>query len=416
MLLKEILRKEEEKHRLKFIGIVTDWEDTMKRTAKAFAPGPSFAAEHKAKLLHCFYSSILAYNNFIRREKFRNANLKRHHFMKTATYVLRLRNAPADGLDGELKTGAAITLAYHLSPSLYEAIYTGFCDCETDFASPQEADDFFAAGAAAGFPLDVARLVERLSVDDASFWELLARYLKDLAYAAVNYYLQKADDSGYSEIIRDDTWTNAYEILRRRFVLGQGNVPVFESGRDFRNYIITVCKKLSANLYRKYCLKQELSLSLSYPPGSSADDEADSPVREQSTFDLPEDEDGEPSDDFALLDINPDNPYEVAHAVSIILLNSAHPLHSRLIAGIEDKVRILIDKATNGMSYNEIISELYGERNMSREEFQRAVVKARKDYERVRKLLFERLTGLIKKTSGAVTIPASSTYYNKKQL
>jgi hypothetical protein len=398
MLLKEILRKEEEKHRLRFIGIITDWDDAVRRTLGAFAANGAIYGENKALLLKVFYGSILAYDKFIRREKsLDNTNLKRHHFMKTSAFVLRMRNTPAEDLDGEMKTGAAITLGYHFSTGAYDPFYAAFAACDKLFASPCDADNFFAAKAAAVYPLNVSGVVERLSDNDASFWEMLARYLKNVSYSVVNYYLQRIDDSGYSAIIKDEVWTNAYEVLRDRFVLRKGNIPQFQTGRDFRNYIIKICKILSANLYKKYFPKEDLLPQ--YPPGANNDD--DDNDCDNDILNRPEDENADPADDFSILDINTDNPYEVAHAVSIILLNSLHPLRPKLVEGIESKVRILIDKAANGMSYKDIIADLYGEQNMSREEFQRAVVKARKDYERVRKILFDRLTGFKKNLPGA---------------
>ncbi len=123
-----------------------------------------------------------------------------------------------------------------------------------------------------------------------------------------------------------------------------------------------------------------------------ADGTANEKESEETVVALPD----EPSEAIEIengikeLEIDVDNPYEVAYAVSIILLNTSHPLHSTLIEGIEDKVAILIDKTVNGMSYNDIVSELYGDK-MDKEAFGRAVAKARKDYERVRKMLTERL-------------------------
>ena len=413
MLLKEILRKEEEKHRLKYIGVVADWDDAVQQTINAFTANEADYSENKALLLNLFYGPILAYHKFIQREKsLDNTNLKRHHFMKTAAFVLRLRNTPTEGLDGELKTGSTITLGYHFSTGVYYSFYAAFSSSDNSFASPQDTDNFFVDKAAEIYPLKVSGLIDRLSDNDISFWEMLARYLKTISHTVVNYYLQRVDDIGYSAIIKDEVWTNAYEVLRDRFVLKKGNIPTFQTGRDFRNYIIKICKLLSANLYKKYFPKEEM-LPQNPPDTENNDDETND--CDNDIFDRPEDENTDPSDDFSILDINPDNPYEVAHAVSIILLNSSHPLRPKLIDGIENKVQILIDKAANGMNYKDIIEDLYGEQNMSREEFQRAVVKARKDYERVRKLLFDRLIGLKKICADASHFRNSGHTINKNE-
>ena len=98
----------------------------------------------------------------------------------------------------------------------------------------------------------------------------------------------------------------------------------------------------------------------------------------------------------------------MAHAVSIILLNSGHPLRKALVEGIEDKAGILVDKAVNGMSYNDIVAEQYGGQDVGEEAYRRAVAKARKDYERIRKVLCNRLKEIIEKRRGGCHNPRSS--------
>lgn len=177
----------------------------------------------------------------------------------------------------------------------------------------------------------------------------------------VSYLLQRSDDYGFSDLIKDQAWTDSYIVLRERLVEKQGNMPVFTNGKDFRNYLIKVCKLQAGSLQRKYMQKDDYIEDLPQMKSNheneedrEEDDGAISFVEEYYPSAMPEGEAFEP-------DINTGNPYEVAHAVSIILLNSSHPLHKALTDGIEDKAGILIDKAVNGMSYNDIISEQYGE-------------------------------------------------------
>jgi hypothetical protein len=100
-------------------------------------------------------------------------------------------------------------------------------------------------------------------------------------------------------------------------------------------------------------------------------------------------------DELKELEVDVDNSYEVAYAVSIILLNPGHALHRALAEGIEDKVSLLIDKAVYGKSYREIVAGRYGD-GLSDEELRRTEAKARKDYERVRKTLTDRLIELVR--------------------
>ncbi|MDR1938990.1 MAG: hypothetical protein LBQ73_10915 [Tannerellaceae bacterium] len=393
MDLKEILQKEEEKHQLRYIGIIKDWVKTVEQTERGFMDTvPSFA-ERKLRVLDYFYRSILAYERFIREEKTANPHLKKHHFRKTATYVSHLHKGQHPALDQELKTSRELTFAYHFTALLYEEMYARFCRTNQTFGVPEDTDAFFRGESERKYPLEIAQVIRQLSLDDASFWERCARYLQVLSGIVVNSYLQKG--YGHTDLIKDDTWTESYEVLRKRLVLKQGNIPVFETGRDFRNYAIKVCRLLTLNMYRKYAYSEDYIEDFFHPYTSDGEEDEE----ETTPPDWAEEaksETSEPHDEASVLDVNTDNAYEVAHAVSIILLNAQHPLYKRLIHGVEDKVNILIDKTINEMSYREIILELYGEGNLSEAEFERAVVKARKDYERVKKILCDRLKEMIK--------------------
>ncbi|MDR1356573.1 MAG: hypothetical protein LBJ58_02755 [Tannerellaceae bacterium] len=397
----EILLKEEEKHRLKYIGIIDNWADIVSSTENAFVCYEASYTNCKNRLLHLFYNSILDYGKFIRDGKVSNYNLKLHHFRKTGTYVSGLNNMRKDGLDKELKTPAGITFAWHFSNLIYDEIYELFCRSDRIFGTPEETDDFFFGESKNVYPMDINGVVKRLTADDASFWDVCARYIRDLSRKVVGYFLQRSDDHGFSDLIKDQTWTDAYMALRYCLVEKNENLPKFENGNDFRNYLIKVCKYQAGNIQRKYMHKNEYIEDL---PSMRSDYNDEEEWETDARFFEEEKPDAVTDSETYELDINTDNPYEVANAVSIILLNSNHPFRPALVNGIEDKVRILIDKATNGMSYNDIISEQYDELNPGEEKFRHAVVKARKDYERVRKTLCNRLKDLVKeKTMTPVT-------------
>jgi hypothetical protein len=396
----EILLKEEEKHRLKYIGIIDNWAGIVSSTENTFACDEASYTNCKNRLLHFFYNSILDYGKFIRNEKGSNNNLKRHHFRKTGTYVSGLRNGIKDDLDKELKTPAGITFARHLSNPVYDDIYERFCRNNRTFGTPEETDGFFFAESEKVYPLDMDRLIKRLTADDPSFWNVCALYMQDLSRKVVSYFLQRSDDYEFSDLIKDQAWTDTYMALRNRLIEKEENMPKFENGNDFRNYLIKMCKYQTGNIHRKYMRKNEYTEDL--PTTYSRDNNEDEEEPNVGFYVEAEMEVAVTDRETCELDINIDNPYEVANAVSIILLNSNHPFRPALVNGIEDKVGILIDKATNGMSYNDIVSERYGEQKHDDEEFCHAVVKARKDYERVRKTLCNRLKDLVReKNNGA---------------
>jgi len=382
----EILQKEEEKHQLIYIGIVVDkddWKRVIRTTENTFNFRSSSLIDVKIHLLKIFYSSVLHYQEFIQKEKTSNLRLKHHHFKKTETYILSLSKLDKDKteLDKELSTPAGISFAWHFSKKIYDGMYDHFCRNASIFEMPQETDEFFFGEAKKKYPLTINQVVGQLEADDSSFWDICTQYMKYLSYKAVNYFLKLSGDYRFSDLMKDQTWEESYEVLRERLVEKKGNIPRFKNGSDFRKYLIEVCKRQVHESYRKCAPKEFYTDDLSKMESNGEDEEA-------------------PAFDYASLyelDINTDNYYEVASAVSFILLDPSHPLFLPLTAGIEDKVEVLIDKAVNEMSYNEIISEKYEGKKLSEEDFRRLNEKTRKDFERVRKTLCERLKNLVNK-------------------
>ena len=395
MNIREILLKEEEKHRLTYIGIIHDLSEIITQTENSFlCPDASFLII-KMQLVDYFYSSMLNYENFINEEKVSNSNLKQHHFKKTKKYISTLSDGKKAELDIELKTPAGIAFAWHFSNEVYNEFYGRFCKDNVIYKTPQETDEFFFVESKKIYPLTLNKVVDRLTVNDSSFWNICAAYIQHLSRITVSFFLQRSDDFNFSDLVKDNVVTDAYKVLQDRLIEKKGNDPKFENGRDFRNYIIKICQLLARNSQRKYMHKDEYIEDLPQMKSSFEDDEdTDIPYFVEEEYENA-DLDNEKYD----MDIDINNPFEVAHTISIVLLNSNHPFHEALVNGIEDKVKILIDKSVNEMSYNDIISEQHANRSLSDENFKRAVVKARKDFERVRKVLCDRLINLVKKNN-----------------
>ncbi|MDR0845298.1 MAG: hypothetical protein LBN71_08755 [Tannerella sp.] len=390
----EILQKEEEKHQLVKTGVVTDWQKSVRRAVQSYPDGDAGGFDKRAFLAH-FYHTI-QYSRFIFRERGRSEALKKHWRGKAASFLSVLQTEKPAPLDREMKVTPPLTVGYCLSDTIYHTIYAQFSRAAQIFNQPDEVHSFFARALRETYPLYMDAYMEALKKDDASLWNSTCLYLKELSSKVTNYALANTDRAGYQDIVRDHTWSSAYELLRKRFVEQTGNIPVFHTGADFRNYIIKSCHYLIDNAYKKYagkeCYVEDTTMLF--------DEEDDSGSIRLETV-VPalyaDEEDCQPVDSLDAgvkeLEIDVNNAYEVAYAVSIILLNTSHPLYRRLTEGIEDKVSLLLDKAVQGLSYNEIVEERYGA--LETGAFQRAVVKARKDYERVRKTLTGKLIELV---------------------
>jgi len=388
MNVSEIIQKEEEKHQLVRTGAITGLQDAL-RMLKQF----ELKNWDKNSILRYFYSTVVEYASFITREKATNIILKRVLFRKSADYLRTLQKKEKALLDRELKTGSQLTVAYRISDIIYDAIYASFCRTAQSFENPDETCAFFFQELKKRYPLNIHEYIDLLKQDDRSFWEVTCHYLQALTYYVIRQYAGTSGANSYHDIICDETWSKAYEVLKKRLVEKEGNVPTFLTGNDFRNYMIKTCRYLAENLHKKYAGKEisfdELFSGFQYNDEGEAADEEHTQAFEIEDPEIPE-------NDIKELDIDTGNPYEVAYAVSIILLNKDHAQHRTLVQGIEDKVELLINKAVNDMSYHEIVEASHGGK-LNDDAFRRAVARARKDYERIRKILIGRLLDLIEK-------------------
>ena len=219
------------------------------------------------------------------------------------------------------------------------------------------------------------KYIRYLKDDLLSFWNATCAYIKEIIQMVGKQVLFNPQQSAQTDLIKDTAWSDTYEILRSK--LQQTDSPLsFDSGVDFRNYLIQIAHYRLQNLRVKYTPKEE---SFDFYPDWEQEPE----------------EETEMMDSCSVVDVDIHNAYEVAYAISIILLDPTHSLYKRLTQGIESKVDILIRKAVKGQTYSQIVEEKY---NLYPENscFNKTVVKTRKEYERLRKMLQDRFVELKK--------------------
>ena len=390
----ELIQKEEEKYQLTSIGAINDLKAVTEVCVQDFHK--IMELERKAQLQY-FYNNIVNYSTFLENEKKSNKKLENNLKQQVVSYLTKLRNTNPAILDKELKTGQQITIAYFLSENIFNLIYSVFSESSSVFETPEDLRAFFCKETDKKYPIRIAEFIRFLEENDNSFWETVCIYIKPLSTLVSKTVIARSEPTKSHDIIIDSTWSDAYEILQKRLVDKIGNIPIFLTGTDFRNYIIKICTFLALNSCKKYTEKESyIEDTISYSLTNDDEFEINTQEKDYSLLECNIEEKSSTEEDIKELNINVDNAYEVAYAVSIILLNTDHPLHYTLTEGLESKVKILIEKTVNGLSYNEIIEDLYGP-NIDEENFKRAVVKARKEYERVRKTLVERLISIISK-------------------
>lgn len=367
-LKREILQKEEERHRLTYLGVIDNFEkavDTM-----LFQYNESCFT--KTGFLDYFYTKVVGYSNFIATQKTSNIKLKMHLFYFSNMYLKRKKDKMQALLDKELAYNK-ISIGYFFPLDVFEEYYALFCSCSRIFNTPTFVNEFFQEYIDNQYPLSIQQYLQYLRKNISSFWSVTCSYVKEIIEIAARHLLFVSLPKEQTDLIKDAAWSDTYEILQNK--LQTDNTLFFKSGTDFRNYVVQICNYRLQNQRLKYTSKEE-SIEL-YP-----------------YLELEEDEQSD-NLESSWLDIDIHNSYEVAYAISIILLNSEHPLYKKLTQGLEDKVDILLRKVIEGQSYNHIVEAKYnllpGSSN-----FVKTVTKTRKEYERVRKTLQERFINIKK--------------------
>lgn len=369
-LKREILLKEEEKYQLTFVGATVNLQKAIDQTLSLYRE----YFFDKTCFLHCFYDKVINFQGFIDKQKYDNVRLKKRLSYMSDSYIKRRKSTQHSLLDQELKC-KRISIGWFFCSEIFDRYYRDFCSCQESFHTPASVDSFFMKCIDQQYPISLNSYIEYLKKNISSFWEVTCAYIKELVDITAHHFLFASRQTAQTDLIKDSTWSDTYEILRSKLQKGDNSLS-FKNGTDFRNYIIQICHFRLRNLRVRYASQEE---PLDFYPYMEPQEE----IREEDPVHF-------------IQDVDIHNAYEVAYAISIILLNPAHPFYPVLTLGIEDKIDILLRKVIKGQSYNTIVEEKYTFSPGS-SDFVKAVTRTRKEYERVRKTLQERFIRIKKK-------------------
>lgn len=364
ILKREILFKEEEKHQLLFIGAIKDLSKAIHQTLFLYKD----SIVDKTKLLLCFYGEVVKFQNFIESQKKSNQKLRHNVHHASKSYLERKKIHNKALLDKELRC-ERLTISWFYPADIFDDFYNRFCKSNYSFITPSSVNIFFQEQIDKLYPIYMDKYITYLKNNRSSFWEITCLYLKEIVNIVARNAIFDLKQTEQVDLIKDSAWSDTYEILHSK--IQNDDKLNFNTGTDFRNYIISIANYRVQNQRMKYVVKEDSLETLPYSVQEMEDETKD----EISTCPIE--------------DIDVQNTYEVAYAISIILLDSSHPLYQPLTKGIEDKIDILLRKVVNGQSYNAIVEEKW-DIHPDSENFSKVVVETRKEFERVRKTLQER--------------------------
>ena len=363
-LVLEIITKEEERFSLRHIGAVSDMASLVPIISGkiSFDGGDAGFDDFRRSVLECFYREI-GFADFVARQK--KTHFETPFFNTLYFYLKRKFNSKDKELtDWEKELGLAHVIAWQLTLSLFRRLRVSFSEEKEDFHTAAVVWAYFEKECSNILPIDFQEFIGQVGVGEEYFCNAFAEIVKKCAENVTKRKNFAFDESLLSSALVEATYTFFVKKLEEEKLK-------FEAPAQLKAYLARICE-IS---FLEYCRdnKKEFKNSEYIDEIAVCDDKAD-------------DNDENPDFEGADIDVDITNDYEVARAITVILLNKEHPLYQKIVRKDEEKVRLLMEKSINNLSYAEIADKLYGN-GIPAGEKEKKVISMRKEYERFRAVL-----------------------------
>lgn len=378
--LSEILRKENERFKLDKIGFFRNLPlevEYIIHTVPSYKKMPESKESYrkwKISLLEEYYEK----KNF---SDFMSTHLETLSFRKMVFDLFqiileyRYTHEPRTEADRHLAP-AGETLSYLLCQERL-SFYKCYFNTKLHFNSTQKLQQYCQDISQKIFPLSTADIIDFLKKDNKPCWEKLCIRLKMLTEIVTKNRIQ----SYYNDTVQD-IWTETCFELKK--ALQNEKLQQDVSAQN----VIAYAAGIIQNKIREFFRKQKKE---PYQFTENWDQET---VLSNSGMYTRTDIENSARENFVNLKaIDKDNEYEYQMALSCVLYDQAHPQHSCLIQGIEDKINILLAHYLKNQSYEEIAKEKYG--SLSDKELQKRANKLRQDVSRVKVKIKERFNEML---------------------
>lgn len=376
-ILTEIVNKECERYRLIEFGLLSSVEEGVEKLLP-FIQSESMEtikddfdtfSSWRKQVLTSFYKQ-LGYSVFLLQNKNEPLFSRFIFYMQKRLLDVIRRSYVKSTIDKDLAASGR-TVAFKTSKSLTEDTVSLWESGLKQSTSPEEFEKACYNFCKTYFPLDWDKLLNRLKKNDADFWMELFLLIKKLVIYVMN---KQGATPFYKEEIEQDTWEKSSLFIQTKLL--EGSLPALESSAHFRHYILNVCMNKCHEAYRN-----NIDRKLVFAGDGNQ-------ISEMFDF---EDDTAERID--SLDDVDVENDSDVSRALAYILWERLEPYYSRLVTGVETKVKIFLLHYLEDKSYEEIVKIYHSDLPAS--QLNRWQGKYRQDMVRVRKLLKKRLIEIL---------------------
>jgi hypothetical protein len=379
--IKEFLTKDNERFKFVSLGLFVSIEDELKRICLNPEYEPSVNEsfdDWKNRILNKFYTDK-KFSTF-----FKN-NLGNEYLEKGTKSLIsaRLREAfehsPREEVDKYLAENKD-TVSYALSPDIFESIYEKQICCSPVVSTLSDLQNLCKAVVKDNFPSKEPYIISRLKDNDNFYWSKVYKRLHPLT-AGFTYQI-----SGTSFIdIISDIWSDTCCTLNVAVVENRLQQPV--CARDIISYAVGIIKNKNKELLRGRKKLPKIDIDTVTYKLTEEDNHSFFNLQETLPSNFPS------QNEVISNYIDIDDEDNVRNYMVLVLYNDKHPLHLRLVKGMEDKVKLLFEHYVDDLSYEEIVTKHYGE--VTQEEMIRHAARIRQDVKRVKERLINRFRTII---------------------
>ena len=379
-LVLEIITKEEERFSLRHIGAVGEVAPLAPIISGKVPYDGSETGfyDFRNAVLASFYREI-GFEVFIEQQK--KTEFETPFFTTLYHNLKRKYNSKAkEPSDWEKDLGLLHAIAWHLTFEMFRTIRNTFSNDSANFNNAATVWSYFDNECLKILPIGIQEFISQIESGDEYFREALAGIVKK----SVENVTKRKNSAFDESLLSSALWEETYTFFIKK--LEEGTLK-FDLPVQLRAYLTKIC---------------EISF-LEYCRGNKKELKNREYIDEIAVLENI----GEENDDnceFAADDVDVDttNEYEVARAIAVILLNKNHPLYQKIVRKDEEKVKLLMEKSINNLSYAEIADKFYSD--CSEREKEKKVISMRKEYERFRAVLKSRYIEIMTKKSRNVPI------------
>lgn len=379
-LVLEIITKEEERFSLRHIGAVRE-VDSLAPIISGKVPYDGSETgfyDFRNAVLASFYREI-GFEVFIEQQK--KTEFETPFFTTLYHNLKRKYNSKAkEPSDWEKDLGLLHAIAWHLTFEMFRTIRNTFSNDSANFNNAAAVWSYFDDECLKILPIGFQEFISQIESGDEYFREALAGIVKK----SVENVTKRKNSAFDESLLSSALWEETYTFFIKK--LEEGTLK-FDLPVQLRAYLTKTC---------------EISF-LEYCRGNKKELKNREYIDEIAVLENIGDENDDNCEfDAADVDVDTTNEYEVARAIAVILLNKNHPLYQKIVRKDEEKVKLLMEKSINNLSYAEIADKFYSD--CSEREKEKKVISMRKEYERFRAVLKSRYIEIMTKKSRNVPI------------